>query len=159
MQRKFPSLEVIICLDNHISLPKKELQQLINLEHKCFSRKEVWSMLDMETAIGQKSAVLVRQFDEHRNLIAFQIANINKRALVTVDVSPEHRNCGLGKRLLRKTLSILKKHGVDEVYCHIRTTNIPSLNLHMRNGFIIVRYINNYYYRGAHAFELKKNMM
>jgi ribosomal-protein-alanine N-acetyltransferase len=96
---------------------------------------------------------------EGDRLAAAQISDLGEGHLITLDVHPDFRRRGLGRRLLRATLFLQRRwggHGL--VRCEIATDNAVSLTLHEQEGFRRVGVAPRYYRDGRDAAVLVKRL-
>lgn len=69
-------------------------------------------------------------------------------------VHPEFRGEGIGKRLMRRALTVLDSQGVESVKLEVRASNDPAQSLYRSLGFEHRRTIPNYYDNGEDALVL-----
>ena len=82
-----------------------------------------------------------------------------KGHVISVAVTPEYRNLGIGCSLVEEALSAFARLHVDECYLEVRVTNEPAINLYKRMGFEIVRTIPRYYFDGSDASVMAKPLI
>ena len=151
----WPQLEILYDeKKTGLSLHRKELKALRALELVCYPLNETYTIEMLRDFLAYPTALLVRQFTAEGRLVAFQISNVRAAELVTVDVHPDFRRQGLGRKILLATLSEFRKRGATRACCEIRTDNEASLRLHWELGFTTLGRIPNYYPSGADAFML-----
>ena len=76
-------------------------------------------------------------------------------------VLPEHRNHGVGHRLVVEALRLSKDMGAECLYFHTWKDNYPSIRIHERAGFECVTdtFVNSYgNRRNGTSWELRRNL-
>jgi diamine N-acetyltransferase len=66
----------------------------------------------------------------------FEYDSINQRAAVGVMLLQGERGKGLGADALKTLKAYASKIGLHQLYCHVQESNLPSLGLFTRCGFI-----------------------
>ena len=72
-----------------------------------------------------------------------------------LSVEPEFRRLGLGRLLVKKSIDLMVKEGVDEVMLETEVTNTAALRLYESFGFIRDKRLRCYYLSGIDAYKLK----
>ncbi len=70
-------------------------------------------------------------------------------------VSNEHRHQGIAAHLSRLLLEEMKRECVAEVVLETEDSNLASLVLYEKLGFVRDKYLPNYYLNGSSAYRLK----
>jgi [ribosomal protein S18]-alanine N-acetyltransferase len=78
--------------------------------------------------------------------------------VVTLDVHPDFRRHGLGRRLLRELLARLVDAGSARVVLEVDVRNSGAIEFYRREGFRKTRRLRSYYGRGLDGFEMTKNL-
>ena len=78
--------------------------------------------------------------------------------VVTLDVHPDLRRHGLGRRLLRELLAGLASAGSARVLLEVDVRNSGAIEFYRREGFRETRRLASYYARGLDAFEMTKGL-
>lgn len=78
--------------------------------------------------------------------------------IITIAVDPRYRRMGIGEKLMRAALSILRKFSCISVYLEVRVSNKPAINLYKKLGFTIKRRLSKYYRDGEDAFLMVKSL-
>jgi len=76
--------------------------------------------------------------------------------IITIAVDPEYRRMGIGERLMREVLNILKELGCQSVYLEVRISNEPAINLYKKLGFVIKKRVPKYYKDGEDALLMDR---
>ena len=78
--------------------------------------------------------------------------------IITIDVTPQHRRIGIGKRLLDAVEVQLRSKGVDECCLEVREDNMAALALYAKKGYAKVGRLEKYYGM-SHGLYLRKRLM
>jgi len=78
--------------------------------------------------------------------------------IITIAVDPEYRRMGIGEKLMRAVLNILKELGCVSVYLEVRVSNKPAINLYKKLGFVVKRRVPRYYKDGEDAFLMDRTL-
>lgn len=70
-------------------------------------------------------------------------------------VDPTRRRLGLGRKLVRKSIELMKEAGADEVVLETEISNEAALRLYESEGFLRDKRLGAYYLNGNDAFKLK----
>lgn len=100
---------------------------------------------ELET-LDEEGGILLFVEDENSAIAGFAGAHIHKNPrlahnafLSNLYVKLEFRNQGLGKRLVEERIAVLKRKypEVSNLHCEIVTTQIASIEIHKKMGFLI----------------------
>lgn len=94
--------------------PHKDIQRKLTTQPELFLVGEVASQLVASVMAG---------FDGHRGWVNY------------LAVSPEHRNAGLGRTLMRRVEVALEARGCPKLNLQVRTTNHAVLEFYRRIGY------------------------
>ena len=78
--------------------------------------------------------------------------------IVSIAVEPGRRKSGIGRVLMKHTLSALKKCRVRKLTLMVRLTNIDAIRFYRRFGFIRSRTVARYYEDGAAAWRMQRTV-
>ena len=78
----------------------------------------------------------------------YLFANNDEAFILNLSVAKKFRRQGLGRRLLKESIAILKKAGVSSVKLCVRTTNQGAIELYQGFGFYEIRRVKDYYTDG-----------
>jgi len=146
-----------------------DFDRLWQIDQACFATGIAYSQMELSGFISRRNAItLVAQHaaDDHRPseghaIAGFAIAQPYKKhgRIVTLDVLPEARRCGLGSRLLTECETRLRQRGCTEVYLETAVNNDPALKLYIKHGYHILRTLPGYYHAsGLDAFLMGKEL-
>lgn len=112
--------------------------------------EEEWRK-ELET-LDEEGGILLFVEDENSVIIGFAGAHVHKNSrlahnafLSNLYVKSEFRNLGLGKRLTEERTIVLKRKypEVVNLHCEIVTTQVASVEIHKKMGFVITGEIKN----------------
>lgn len=142
---------------NTIVLSDDEVLALCELDTLCYEPGLEYDEENVRMFLAEKGSLLIRIFKDNV-MIGFQLSNIKKRELITLDVHPDYRRLGLGKKILKLTLEEFVSHKCKKVHCQISVRNIPSVMLHLKFGFKPLFIIPFYYPDGTAAYWFEKKL-
>jgi ribosomal protein S18 acetylase RimI-like enzyme len=130
------------------------LRALTEIEQLCYPPEIAYTPLILALWLLDPRSLFIGLW-RGEDLAAAQISDLATGQLITLDVHPQWRRQGLGRRLLRDTLFLHRRWGHHRrVTCEIATDNEPSLRLHREEGFEIVGLLPQYYENGGDAHLL-----
>lgn len=132
-----------------------ELHELVEMEKVCFPPPEKYNLRTLRGFVSLNGAGLLRWYEEvegKQRLAAFHLFDCFASELITLDVHPDFRRKGIGKKLVESSMAKLRELGHRYVSCQISTTNEASIVLHKLLGFRPVQVLKNYYGPGRHAY-------
>jgi len=136
-----------------MKLSRKELLELVELDALCFEPPINYTLGDVYSYTKSPAAILFRKY-ERGVLIACCIGNSSDGNIVTLDVHPDYRRRGLGRKLLDRMLEEFRMKNVPMAISQVAIDNIGSLKLHRGVGFQIRSILYDYYPDGSAAYEL-----
>ena len=95
------------------------------------------------------------------------IFNVNLRSLsvskkghvISIAVSPEHRNEGVGSALIEKALRAMQFfYGAKNCYLEVRVSNENAIGLYRKVGFKVEKTIKGYYSDGENAHTMSRKI-
>ena len=75
-----------------------------------------------------------------------------KGHLVSIAISEQHRNKGLGRVLMTKVMNALKLKNCSEMYLEVRISNVVAVKLYEKLKFKIISRLRWYYRDGEDAY-------
>jgi peptide alpha-N-acetyltransferase len=69
-------------------------------------------------------------------------------------VAEEHRGKGIATALVRMAMDAMRDAGADEIVLETEVTNVASLRLYEKLGFLRSKRLHRYYLNGNSAFRL-----
>jgi ribosomal-protein-alanine N-acetyltransferase len=136
----------------------EDLPRLWALDRLCFEPGIAYSRREMARFLvlpGARS-VLAEADGELRGFALGYPDASGVARVVTLDVHPDFRRHGLGRRLLRELLSRLGDGGSTRTLLEVDVRNSGAIEFYRREGFRQVGRLASYYGRGLDAFEMTK---
>lgn len=118
-----------------------DLQAMTALDQLCFSGKFLFGETLMEVLAGAAHAITIVADGPESGMAAFAIVhrrqeeNPDAAYLVTIDVRPELRRCGIGSGLLRLIERLLREAGVHRLELHVHTRNHGAIRFYEGHGY------------------------
>jgi ribosomal-protein-alanine acetyltransferase len=137
----------------------QHLDSLYEIEMKCFTKEAFTKQQIAHLLTDYNSIGLVAKVNGQ--IAGFIIGRIyvDEESLIghilTLDVSPAHRQKGIAQRLLLEIEKIFKGKGVKECRLEVREDNIAAINLYRKLGYEKVGKLRHYY-ESAHGLYLRK---
>ncbi|MEM3640685.1 MAG: ribosomal protein S18-alanine N-acetyltransferase [Candidatus Bathyarchaeia archaeon] len=135
------------------------LDSLYEIEMKCFTKEAFTKQQIAYLLTDYNSIGLIAKVNGQ--IVGFIIGRIyiDEESLIghilTLDVSPTHRQKGIAQRLLLEIEKIFKGKGVKECRLEVREDNIAAINLYRKLGYKKVGKLRHYY-ENAHGLYLRK---
>jgi [ribosomal protein S18]-alanine N-acetyltransferase len=134
-----------------------ELKEMAELERICFPPPTNYDLRTLRIFASLNGAGLLRRreiVDDVPKLVAFMLFDCLTGELITVDVHPDFRRLGLGRKLMAEAIKKFTELGHSKVTSQVATTNESSLAMHKDLGFVVGRVLKNYYGPGRDAYNL-----
>jgi ribosomal-protein-alanine N-acetyltransferase len=131
------------------SVSLRHLDRLYEIERECF-REEAFSRHQIATLLREYNSIGLVAVEENV-VIGFVIGAIypQRNALdghvLTIDVSSQHRRCGVGSRLLEEIERIFSEKNVKTCHLEVKEDNIEALRLYEKAGYRRIGKLKNYY--------------
>jgi len=140
----------------------KDLDTLCEIEKECFTseaftREQIGYLLRAPMGVGLVAEI-------NHEIVGFIIGLIQGYGsakighIWTVDVLTKNRRRGVASRLLDDLEQIFMKRGVQTSHLEVRADNLAAQELYRKHGYMDVGVLKNYYGRGIHGIQLKKNL-
>jgi ribosomal-protein-alanine N-acetyltransferase len=135
------------------------LDDLYEVEKQCFE-EEAFSKQQIGFLLGDYSAVsfVARVNSRIAGFIIGRIDLIRNQPvghIMTIDVVPDFRRRGIGRRLMLEIESIFREKGARECRLEARLGNVAALKLYERLGYKKIAVLKNYYGK-THGIYLRK---
>jgi len=78
--------------------------------------------------------------------------------LVSIAVHPRFRRRGVARALMKRTLALLKRTGVERCWLTVRAANREAIRLYEGLGFKHVRRVKDYYGRGRDGQRMRLSL-
>jgi ribosomal protein S18 acetylase RimI-like enzyme len=141
-----------------------DLQAIVQLDELCFSEEFRFDWRTMrEFAETRESMTLIAE-DREGRLVGFVIVRLQGVAterygyVVTLDVSPENRRCGVGDRLMNEVEGRVRLAGAAWMGLHVSAKNDGAIRFYERRGYQRVGIKTDFYGRTLDAWVYRKNL-
>ena len=139
----------------------KLLDKLYRIETHCFEQ-EAFTKQQLTYLLTDYNTIRLAAF-ANGEIAGFIIAHVDieRKALfghiITIDVTPTYRRQGIAQKLLQKTETIFKDHGIKECRLEVREDNAAALNLYRKLGYQKAGTLKRYY-GNTNGLYLKKTL-
>jgi len=140
----------------------RDLDTLCEIEKECFT-SEAFTREQIGYLLRTPMGVSLIAETDHET-VGFIIGLIQEYGdarighIFTVDVLTKHRRRGVASRLLDDLERIFRERGVQTSHLEVRADNLAAQELYRKHGYMDVGVLKNYYGRGIHGIQLKKNL-
>jgi ribosomal-protein-alanine N-acetyltransferase len=116
---------------------------------RVWSDGEIRALLDQDTVFG----FMARRPGHRARAGGFILARLaaDEAEILTVCVSPKHRRCGLGWRLMGAVLGRLRAEGIQTLFLEVDEGNDAAISLYNKIGFSTVAERAAYYRQDGSA--------
>jgi len=140
----------------------RDLDTLCEIEKECFTseaftREQIGYLLRAPMGVS-----LIAEMGHE--IVGFivgliqEYGNMRIGHIFTVDVLTKHRRRGVASRLLDDLEQIFRERRVQISHLEVRAGNLAAQKLYRKHGYTDVGVLKNYYGRGIHGIQLKKNL-
>ena len=137
----------------------KLLDKLVEIEGQCFDQEAFSKRQISYLLTGYNTIALVAKANSE--IAGFIIAQVEVENdvlyghIITINVSPNYRRKGIGRKMLQEIEEMLKQKGIMECHLEVRENNSAALHLYQNNGYKKVGKLEKYYGK-ANGLYLKK---
>lgn len=127
----------------------KLLDQLFQIEEQCFDQEAFSKRQIAYLLTDYNSIAFVAKVNEV--IVGFIIAQVEVEEntefghIITINVVPNLRRKGIGKRLLLEIETLLKQKGIEESRLEVREDNHTAIKLYQTMGYKTLGKLENYY--------------
>lgn len=112
----------------------KDIDDIMSIENCSFSIP--WSKESYLNEIKNNVAIyIVAVFEKHIIGYAGVWKIIDEGHITNIAVHPDHRQRGVGQKLMQELIKISKKEGIKNFTLEVRESNIAAFNLYEKMGF------------------------
>ena len=124
---------------------KEDLNQIIDLENKCF--KHPYSMKDIEYEMFANPVSKFMVIEDEGKIIGFNDywITFDSSTISQICVDPNYRLKGLGKMMMLEMIKDLKENEVLTTTLEVRKSNVGAIKFYESLGFYKVNEKKNYY--------------
>jgi ribosomal protein S18 acetylase RimI-like enzyme len=125
----------------------KDIEQLEELDRKCFPPPVRYNRYALQYYLSLPNSIGLVEVNND-TIIGFIIATISKDKsanIVTIDVEPVSRRCGLGSKLINVLKNILNELKVTKITLQVSEDNVVATKFYTKHGFEIKKRLPMYY--------------
>lgn len=124
-------------------MKQEHLEGVATLERLCFG--EPWSAKALELLLGDGAFAVV--CTEGQDVLAYggMLSVLDEGQVTNIAVHPDHRRCGLGRRVLETMLEEAERRGLTEISLEVRASNHAAISLYEQAGFSAVGRRRSFY--------------
>jgi ribosomal-protein-alanine N-acetyltransferase len=149
---------------------REDFDRLWKLDQECFPPAISYSRVELAIYMRRSGAFTVVAEAAAGNhsgpakaaVLGFIVAEASRRGLghiITIDVQPGARRCGVGSRLLTAAEERLRTAGCSLVFLETAVDNRSAFTFYKRHGYFLVKTVPRYYSNGVDAFVLRKDLL
>lgn len=153
-----PSSEVVVIRE----AVRADLLDVSRIERASFPQP--WPFSAFERFLGRPGFLVAGPVDDDGAVVGYVVADSvpnHGRSLGHVKdiaVAPDVRRQGVGKRLLRRALAVLRAQDVGRVKLEVRASNDRAIELYRSFGFSVRRTVPSYYADGEDALVFVRSL-
>lgn len=126
------------------SMEYKDLDSIIDLEHKCFSLPWTKGMF-MDELANPNALYLVLEFEDRICGYAGMWQILNEGHITNVAVHPDYQRRGFGRLLIKSLIRYARENGIEALTLEVRVSNLPAISLYESMGFMVEGRRKRYY--------------
>ena len=156
---------IIMDSGNIRKIELNDLSRIIDLERKCFSKKNAYNTKQLRYLIVNANSNCLAEIANNiiRGFIIVTYKNGSGIAgIETLNVDPLYRGMGIGKKLLIFSEEEMYFRLIRKIRLEVSINNTPAINLYEKSGFrkisILKNYYKNEYYGTKDAFRMVKEL-
>jgi len=146
--RRIPEADVMPRIEEGRSA---DIAWVAALDKQCFGAPNGWSQ---------------RVFREELQRRGRRLMVVRKRAFImyrkwgrmfwvdSVAVHPRHRHKGIGRMLMEHVIGEARQHDGFRVFLEVNCANGKAIHLYEDLGFVVINYLEGYYGKNDHGFEM-----
>jgi len=141
-------------------LDLSDLNQVYHLDQVCFAQPLAFPKHFFLYLLVAPDCVSfgIKTDTKLKGFIIIQIKNQARAQLITLDIAPDQRRKGIGKKLLEFAHYFLKDRGIKEIFLETAVNNQPAISLYKKMGYQSLKTIKNYYPDGTDAIRMEKKL-
>ncbi len=137
-----------------------DFDALCAIDRQCFPPGIAYSRGEIAATVEHPGAIVVVAEDAGK-LAGFVMAmpmDGKRGHIITIDVLAQHRQCGLGTRLMDEAHARLLAAGKRRVTLETAVDNIAAIRFYEKLGYKTVRRLEGYYLRRLDAWQMAKEL-
>lgn len=142
----------------------EDFELLWRIDQRCFPPGIAYPRRELAAYLrhrGSFTIVAESSAGEPGGVAGFIVAEASRRGvghIITIDVLPDSRRCGLGSRLLAAAEARLRQLPCHTVVLETAVDNASALAFYKRHQYSVVKIVPRYYSTGVDAFVLEKQL-
>ncbi len=140
----------------------RDFAELWALDRRCFVPEIAYTRAELHKVMQEPEAFTLVAQRASGPILAFLVGALDARRrghVITIDVLPDSRRCGLGGRLIRAAEERWRNVGVREVRLEVAVNNHAALAFYARFGYRILNRLPDYYPGGLDGLLLEKPLL
>ena len=137
----------------------KDLRSLLELEQVCFSKSEMWTLLDYIGLLSLPDIIKLKAIKDNL-MIGFIALEDKKRSsiaqVMTLAIHPDFRKQGIATQLLLQAESLIQFANSIELVARI--DNFAAIKLYEKYGYVKDNILTNYYRDGVTGQRMVKKI-
>jgi len=139
-----------------------DFAELCEIDRLCFPPGIAYPPQDLAHWLRQRGAfVIVAEDEEKQKVAGFILARKQHGSsghVITVDILPEYRRCGLGTALMERAHERLRHMEARRVRLEASVENPSAIAFYQKLGYQIVGRISRYYLDSIDAWVMSKDL-
>ncbi len=139
---------------------EKDLLRMQSLDRICFPRGVAFSALEFGRRLRRPGsfAILVEEGEKLAGLVLVTSEGGGFGYIASLDVHPEFRRHGVGRKLLTIAEEEMSREGAEKIFLHVAVDNEAALKLYRSQGYFELSKARSYYGWRKDAFLMGKNL-
>ncbi len=123
----------------------EHIAEINELEKLCFSLP--WSRQALISQLPDDMHMFIAAIGDDGQVLGYvgMMYVLDEGYISNVAVSPEHRRLGIADALINALIDRANEKGLSFVTLEVRKSNVPAIELYIKNGFSEVGLRKNYY--------------
>lgn len=137
---------------------KEDVDSVIEIENRCFSRPWKYSDLDYEANSNPYAQIYV--LEEDGKIIGFYDLWVifENGELARIAILPEYQHKGYGKMLMEHMEETAMNNGCETIALEVRVSNEKAINMYSSFGFVTINIKEKYYDNGEDGYRMMKGV-
>jgi ribosomal-protein-alanine N-acetyltransferase len=136
-----------------------DFEAICEIDRQCFPHAIAYTPEEMAFGLAQRGAVCY--VAEHSGRIAGFVLAYHRRQvghIVTIDILPDFRRLGLGKKFMQMAEQQLQSRGARKVILEVSVSNENAIRFYQALGYSGSRWLRQYYPDGSDAWLMEKTL-
>lgn len=135
-----------------------DVESVIEIENRCFSRP--WKYSDLDYEVNSNPYAQIYVMEENEKVIGFYDLWVifENAELARIAVLPEYQYCGFGNSLMQHMEQTAMDNGCETIALEVRVSNEKAINMYEKYGFIKINVKEKYYDNGEDGYRMMKGV-